>query len=173
MKFACLVYIDEARISKLTPEEGKRLTDETIESDWQMRREGRLILSQPLLEPSAAVTMRVDGDTVSATDGPFAETKEHLGGFYIIEAADMADARRIVETDPIMMHRDPPHAGTDPQHHRRRPSGSAAGLAAPRWPSACGRCRASGRICSRQPHSERPCGSPSSRARGSNWPVRR
>ena len=102
MKFACLVYIDEARISKLTPEEGKRLTDETIESDWQMRREGRLILSQPLLEPSAAVTMRVDGNTVSATDGPFAETKEHLGGFYIIEAADMAEARRIVETDPIM-----------------------------------------------------------------------
>lgn len=102
MKFACLVYIDEARISKLTPEEGKRLTDETIESDWQMRREGRLILSQPLLEPSAAVTMRVDGNTVSATDGPFAETKEHLGGFYIIEAADMAEAKKIVESDPMM-----------------------------------------------------------------------
>ena len=102
MKFACLVYIDDAKMAALTPEEGKRLTDETIESDWQMRREGRLILAQPLLEPSSAVTMRTDGNTVSATDGPFAETKEHLGGFYIIEAADMAEAKRIVETDPIM-----------------------------------------------------------------------
>jgi len=102
VKFACLVYIDQTKMAALTPEQGRRLSDETIESDWQMRREGRLILAQPLLEPSSAVTMRVDGNTVSATDGPFAETKEHLGGFYIIEAADMEEARRIVATDPIL-----------------------------------------------------------------------
>lgn len=102
MKFVCLVYVDEAKIATLTPEEGQRLTDETIEDDHRLRREGRLILSQPLLRPESAVTMRVDGAGVSATDGPFAETKEHLGGFYIIEAADMAEAKRIVETDPMM-----------------------------------------------------------------------
>ena len=102
MKFACLVYIDDAKMAALTEAEGKKLTDDTIESDWQMRREGRLILSQPLQEPSAAVTVRVGEAGISATDGPFAETKEHLGGFYVIEAADMAEARRVVETDPIL-----------------------------------------------------------------------
>ena len=102
MKFVCLVYIDEAKISALTEAEGKKLTDDTIESDWQMRRDGQLILAQPLLEPSTAVTLRVDGAGISATDGPFAETKEHLGGLYIIEAADMEAAKQIVATNPIL-----------------------------------------------------------------------
>lgn len=102
MKFVCLVYIDEAKMAALTPEEGKQLTDDTIETDRHMRREGRLVLSQSLQEPSVAVTVRVGEAGISATDGPFAETKEHLGGFYVIEAVDMAEARRIVETDPIL-----------------------------------------------------------------------
>ena len=98
MKFACLVYVDDAKMSALTPQEGEQLTDDTIEDDHRLRGEGKLILSQPLQEPGAAVTMRVDG----ATDGPFAETKEHLGGFYIIEAADMEEAKRIVASDPML-----------------------------------------------------------------------
>lgn len=102
MKFVCLVYIDDAKISQLTPEEGKQLTDDTIDDDNRLRREGRLILAQPLLEPETAVTMRIEGAGVSATDGPFAETKEHLGGFYIIEAANMDEAKKIVETDRMM-----------------------------------------------------------------------
>lgn len=102
MKFVCLVYIDDTKMAGLTPDEGIKLTDDTIEDDWRLRREGRLILSQPLQDPASAVTMRTDGTTVSATDGPFAETKEHLGGFFIIEAADIAEARRIVESDPML-----------------------------------------------------------------------
>lgn len=102
MKFVCLVYIDDAKISGLTEAEDKQLTDDTIESDWQMRRDGQLILSQPLQQPSAAVTMRVAGSRISATDGPFAETKEHLGGFYIIEAANIEEAKKIVAIDPIL-----------------------------------------------------------------------
>lgn len=102
MKFACLVYIDKAKMAAMTPEEGKQLTDDTIEDDWRLRREGRLILAQPLQEPSDAVTMRLGEAGISVTDGPFAETKEHLGGFYIIEAADMAEARRIVQSDPML-----------------------------------------------------------------------
>ena len=102
MKFVCLVYIDKAKISGLTPEEDKQLTDDTIEDDNRLRREGRLILAQPLLEPETAVTLRVGEAGVSATDGPFAETKEHLGGFYIIEAANMDEAKKIVETDRLM-----------------------------------------------------------------------
>lgn len=89
MKFVCLVYIDPEKIAAATPDELQKLTDDTIEEDWQMRRAGKLILSQPMEEPFRARTLRHDG---SVTDGPFAETREHLGGLFIIEARDMDEA---------------------------------------------------------------------------------
>lgn len=102
MKFVCLVYIDEAKMSGMTPEEDKQLTDETIREDWELERSGKLILSQPLLQPQFARTLRVSGEGVTATDGPFAETKEHLGGFFIIEAADIEEAMAIAGTSVIL-----------------------------------------------------------------------
>lgn len=89
MKFVCLVYIDPAKIAAATPEELRQLTDDTIEEDWQMHRSGKLILSQPLDVPFRARTLRHDG---SVTDGPFSEAKEHLGGFFIVDAKDMDEA---------------------------------------------------------------------------------
>lgn len=102
MKFVCLVYIDEAKIGAVTPEESRKLTDDTIVEDWELERSGKLILSQPMLQPEFAKTLRVTGDTVTATDGPFAETKEHLGGLFIIEAADMAEAMAIAGASAIL-----------------------------------------------------------------------
>lgn len=109
MKFVCLVYIDPQKIAAMSPEEDRQLIDATIEEDWQMRRDGRLILSQPLDEPFTGKTLRSDG---SVTDGPFAETREHLGGFFIIEAKDMAEALELskgailkygsIEVRPVM-----------------------------------------------------------------------
>ena len=89
MKFVCLVYIDPEKIAAATPDELQKLTDDTIEEDWQMRRAGKLILSQPMEEPFRARTLRHDG---SVTDGPFAETREHLCGLFMIEARDMDEA---------------------------------------------------------------------------------
>jgi hypothetical protein len=101
MKFACLVYIDEEIAGRMTPEEHAALTDTTIEHDWSMRRSGQLILGQPLQAPQHAVTIRGRGGRITRTDGPFAETKEFLGGFYLIEAPDLASAIAIAESDPI------------------------------------------------------------------------
>jgi len=101
MKFACLVYIDEEIAGRMTPEEHTALTDTTIEHDWSMRRAGQLILGQPLQDRQHAVTIRGRGGRVTRTDGPFAETKEFLGGFYLIEAPDLAAAIAIVESDPM------------------------------------------------------------------------
>jgi hypothetical protein len=101
MKFACLVYIDPAIISTLSPEAGRALTDATIEGDWQLRNSGHLILAQPLAAPETAITVRVRDGHSSSTDGPFAETKEFLGGFFLIEAADQAKALEIANLCPM------------------------------------------------------------------------
>ena len=101
MKFACLVYIDEEITGRMTPEEHRALTDTTIEHDWSLRNSGQLMLSQPLEPPQRAVTVRERRGRITRTDGPFAETKEFLGGFYLIEAPDLAAAVAIVESDPM------------------------------------------------------------------------
>lgn len=101
MKFACLVYIDDQIMGELTREEDVKLTNATIEADWDLRRRGQLILGQPLHPPRSAITIRRRNGRIIRTDGPFAETKEFLGGFYLIEARDMAEAIAIVEEYPM------------------------------------------------------------------------
>jgi hypothetical protein len=102
MRFMCLVYIDSSKISKMTPEEGVKLTDDTLEEDKALLASGKLLLAQPLAEPETAVTLRIRNGKISSTDGPFAETKEHLGGLFFIEAADQAEAIAIAGTSAIL-----------------------------------------------------------------------
>jgi hypothetical protein len=102
MKYLCQIWFD-TETSKLVPqEEWDVLTQECIASDDQWRDRGVLQTALALQEPSSAVTLRVRHGTAAATDGPFAEIKEHLGGFVLIEAPDMAEARAIVSTFPIL-----------------------------------------------------------------------
>lgn len=101
MKFACLVYVDAALIGALSEEAQARMVDASVEHDWRMRKAGHLILAQPLQEPDRAVTIRVRAGRMSSTDGPFAETKEHLGGFFLIEAGDVDEAVRIAAESPM------------------------------------------------------------------------
>ncbi len=102
MKFACLVYVDEAITERLSPAEGEKLKNDSIEFDWSLRKADKLILAQPLKAPETAVTIRSRSGRLSRTDGPFAETKEFLGGFFLIEARDLDEAIRIVESDPMI-----------------------------------------------------------------------
>jgi hypothetical protein len=102
MKFACLVYIDDEIAGRISPEEGEALKDKTIEDDWRLRNSGKLILSQPLQPPQHAVTIRGRKGRITRTDGPFAETKEFLGGIFLIEARDLDEAIQIVEADPMI-----------------------------------------------------------------------
>jgi hypothetical protein len=101
MKYACLVYVDDSAMAALSPEQGIKLTDESIDYDWEVKRRGHLILAQPLQPPETAVTVRVRNGKVSSTDGPFAETKEFLGGFFLIEARDLNEAIQVAERSPM------------------------------------------------------------------------
>jgi hypothetical protein len=101
MKYACLVYLDGGAMAALSEEEGRKLKDDSIEFDWDVRRSGHLILAQPLEAPESAVTLRVRNGKLATTDGPFAETKEFLGGFFLIEARDMNEALQIATRSPI------------------------------------------------------------------------
>ncbi|WP_439599677.1 YciI family protein [Devosia sp.] len=102
MKFVCLVYIDSAAAGALSDAEGRQLADDSIAFDWGLRDSGKLILAQPLQEPHAAVTVRQRAGRFSSTDGPFVEAKEHLGGFFLIEAKDIDEAIALAKTSPIM-----------------------------------------------------------------------
>ncbi len=101
MKFMCLVWFKPGAFDGVSEAEKTRLTDDTIESDHALRANGRLILTQPLKDPEHAVTLEVRGDIVSTHDGPFIETKEWLGGFFLIDARDMDEAIAIAREYPV------------------------------------------------------------------------
>lgn len=102
MRYLCQIWFDTEK-SKLVPqEEWDELTQECIASDDHWRDSGVLQAALALHEPETAVTLRIKQGVTTATDGPFAEIKEHLGGFVVIEAADMEAAKAIVSTHPIL-----------------------------------------------------------------------
>ena len=101
MRFVCLVHVDGSAMAALSGEEMTRLNDETIDFDWDIRQRGQLILAQPLQPPETAVIVRSRGGKASRTDGPFMETKEVLGGFFLIEAETIGQAVEIAELSPM------------------------------------------------------------------------
>lgn len=101
MKYLCQVWFDTAAIEAIDPADGEILTRDSIASDDRLRDSGHLLVAQALRAPSTAVTVKVRGDAVAVTDGPFAELKEHLGGFVLIEAADIDTAAKIAATFPV------------------------------------------------------------------------
>lgn len=101
MKFACLVYVDGNAMAALSEAAGQHLADESIRFDWGLRERGQLILAQPLEAPATAVTIRVRDGRFSSTDGPYVETKEHLGGFFLIEAENLEAAVALARQSPM------------------------------------------------------------------------
>jgi hypothetical protein len=100
MKYLCLVYADEARLAVMSQDEIDALIDETNANNEELRASGHLILAQALEHVEEAMTVRVRNGRLSATDGPFAETNEQLGGFVLIEARDLNEAIRIAGRIP-------------------------------------------------------------------------
>jgi hypothetical protein len=92
MRFMCLIYIEPDRMVGMTPADFEKLDNDTIEEDIAIKAAGKLVLATPLQEPKTAITLRQRNGVTRTTDGPFAETKEHLGGVVIIEAKDMEEA---------------------------------------------------------------------------------
>lgn len=95
MKYLCLAYEEEQTLNALSGNEWETLRGETLAYVETLRRSGHLLSTEPLQSVRTATTVRVRGGRVSTTDGPFAETKETLGGFFLIEARDLDDALRV------------------------------------------------------------------------------
>ena len=93
MKYLCLVYLDENRLTELPDED-------CVAYDASIRRSGHCIASEALESVQTATTVRVRDGKVAITDGPFAETKEQLAGFYMIDAKDLDEAIHIASGIP-------------------------------------------------------------------------
>lgn len=100
MKFLCLAYEEERVLNDLSEAEWQVLRQQTLDYVEGLRTSGRLIDARPLQSATTASMVRVRNGTLSVTDGPFAETKEQIGGFFLIEAADLAEAIRMAADWP-------------------------------------------------------------------------
>jgi hypothetical protein len=92
MRYLCLIYDDERMVDAMSPEERQARHLGYADATREMREAGQLVAGEALQPVAAAATVRVRNGRLSATDGPFAETKEQLGGFYLIEARDRDEA---------------------------------------------------------------------------------
>ncbi|RUM26418.1 YciI family protein [Rhizobium vallis] len=100
MRYICLIYNSTDTDGTLTPDETNELIKAHFAFDEELLRDGIMIHSDALEMPDKATVLRVRNNTLSVTDGPYVETKEHLAGFYVIEAPDMAKAREIAGRIP-------------------------------------------------------------------------
>jgi len=92
-KYLCLVYLDEKRLNEVPDED-------CVDFDTAIRKSGQCSASEALESVRTASTVRVRNGKVSVTDGPFAETKEQLAGFYMIEAKDLNEAIQLASGIP-------------------------------------------------------------------------
>lgn len=93
MQYLCLVYGEEQQLAGFGDEE-------CVAYDEAIRKSGHCIASEALQPVSTATTVRVRDGKVSITDGPFAETKEQLAGFYLVEARDLDEAVELAARIP-------------------------------------------------------------------------
>lgn len=101
MKYVCLVYLVEKEMEAMSESEADACTDESLAYDDALRRTGQLIMAHALAPVEMATTVRVRKGKLSATDGPFAETTEQLGGFILIEARDLNEAIQAASRIPL------------------------------------------------------------------------
>jgi hypothetical protein len=99
MQYLCLICAD-TWMERFTPAEAAAHYEEYRELTEGLRASGQLVAANRLQPPQTAVTVRVRQGRVTATDGPYAETKEQLGGYYIVEARDLNEAIQIAGRIP-------------------------------------------------------------------------
>lgn len=100
MKFICLGYADETKLRAMSEEELSTLMEECLAYDDELKRGGHFAGGEALQSAKNAVTLRHRGGKVDVTDGPFAETKEQLGGILILEAKDLNQAIALMSKHP-------------------------------------------------------------------------
>jgi hypothetical protein len=100
VKYICLGYIEETKWASLAEAEKNALMDECFAYDDELRRKGHFAGGEALQGPRNAATLRWKDGTVDVTDGPYAETKEQIGGILILEADDLNHAIRLMSRHP-------------------------------------------------------------------------
>ena len=101
MRYALLIYLDEAKFEPLSQKQRDSFGNAMLDYDEELKASGHFLMAEPLKAPSEAITVRRWEGALSATDGPFMETKEHLSGFCVIEARDLNDAMQIAGRMPL------------------------------------------------------------------------
>jgi hypothetical protein len=100
MKFICLGYMDPKRWGTMSENEKDAFVDGCFAYDDVLRKNGHFVGGEALQPPQNAVTLRFQKGRVSVTDGPYAETKEQLGGILILEAKDLNHAIQLMSKHP-------------------------------------------------------------------------
>jgi hypothetical protein len=100
MKYICLGYIEPGKFEGMTEDERNTVFDDCFEYNDHLRANGHLVAEVPLQPPETAVTLSGKNCKVATTDGPYAETKEQVGGIQILEARDLNHAIQLVSQLP-------------------------------------------------------------------------
>jgi hypothetical protein len=100
MRYLCLIYDEEKKLGSMSKNESDAFMGEYLAFTDGIRKSGHYIGGEALQPVQTATTVRVRNGKVSTTDGPFAETKEQLGGFYLINARDLNDAIQVASKIP-------------------------------------------------------------------------
>lgn len=101
MDFALLIYIDESRFADMSEAENERFQQACRDADSALEQAGKLIAARALRTPDLAQTVTIRASKLVRTDGPFAETKEYLGGLILLRASGMEEALDIARNLPI------------------------------------------------------------------------
>jgi hypothetical protein len=100
MKYVCLGYAEEKKWETMSEGERNALVDECFAYDDVLRKNGHFVGGEALESARNATTLRWQGGKVSITDGPYAETKEQLGGILVLEARDVDHAIQLMSKHP-------------------------------------------------------------------------
>jgi hypothetical protein len=100
MKYLCLAYLDEKKLGSMSESEREVFIKECVAYDKFLRKNGYFVRLEALQNARNAVTLRWQTGGVSVTDGPFAETKEQIGGLLLLEATDLNHATELMSHHP-------------------------------------------------------------------------
>ena len=100
MRYLCLIYDDEKKVATMPENESNAFMGEYFAFTEDIKKSGHYLGGEALQPVNTATSVRVRSGKMSTTDGPFAETKEQLGGYYLIEAKDLNDAIQVAAKIP-------------------------------------------------------------------------